>query len=88
MWRLGLGEGSSPYPERPGEPDCSYYVRTGSCNYGERCRYNHPRDRGALTGVGTGRTGAVEYLERVGQPVCEVPCLPFLEFGFAQLNTG
>ncbi|KAJ8467530.1 hypothetical protein OPV22_030082 [Ensete ventricosum] len=71
MWRLGLGEGSSPYPERPGEPDCSYYVRTGSCNYGERCRYNHPRDRGALTGVGTGRTGAVEYLERVGQPVCE-----------------
>ncbi|THU68960.1 hypothetical protein C4D60_Mb08t09340 [Musa balbisiana] len=71
MWRLGLGEGSSSYPERPGEPDCSYYVRTGSCNYGERCRYNHPRDRGALTGAGTGRTGAVEYLERADQPVCE-----------------
>ncbi|CAL9113136.1 unnamed protein product [Musa acuminata var. zebrina] len=71
MWRLGLGEGSSSYPERPGEPDCSHYVRTGSCSYGERCRYNHPRDRGALTGAGTGRTGAVEYLERADQPVCE-----------------
>ncbi|RRT52743.1 hypothetical protein B296_00036874 [Ensete ventricosum] len=51
-------------------PDCAYYMRTGTCSYGERCRYNHPRDRGALTGAG--RTGVVEYPERVGQPVCEV----------------
>lgn len=51
MWRLGLGGGGggdSPYPERPGEPDCAYYMRTGSCGYGEKCRYNHPRDRGAV----------------------------------------
>ncbi|XP_010921758.1 zinc finger CCCH domain-containing protein 32 isoform X1 [Elaeis guineensis] len=71
MWRLGLGGGGgdSPYPERPGEPDCAYYMRTGSCGYGERCRYNHPRDRGARSGAG--RTAAGEYPERVGQPVCE-----------------
>ncbi|WOL10361.1 zinc finger CCCH domain-containing protein 5-like [Canna indica] len=71
MWRLRLGGGNLPYPERPGEPDCSYYLRTGSCSYGDKCRYNHPRDRGTLTGAGTGRTGAVEYHERVDQPICE-----------------
>ncbi|WOL06736.1 zinc finger CCCH domain-containing protein 6-like [Canna indica] len=70
LWRLGLGGGGdAQYPERPGEQDCAYYMRTGTCSYGEKCRYNHPRDRGLLTGAG--RIGAVEYPERVGQPVCE-----------------
>ncbi|CAL9047291.1 unnamed protein product [Musa banksii] len=74
MWRLGLGSGGGSggtlqYPERPGELDCAYYMRTGTCSYGEKCRYNHPRDRGAMTGAG--RTGAMEYPERVDQPVCE-----------------
>ncbi|XP_042389758.1 zinc finger CCCH domain-containing protein 5-like isoform X1 [Zingiber officinale] len=70
MWRLGFGGGGDgQYPERPGEPDCAYYMRTGACSYGEKCRYNHPRHRRSLTGAG--RTGAVEYPERVGQPVCE-----------------
>lgn len=30
------------YPERPGEPDCIYYLRTGLCGYGSNCRFNHP----------------------------------------------
>lgn len=33
---------STPFPDRPGEPDCLYYLRTGSCGYGSNCRYNHP----------------------------------------------
>ena len=47
MWKLGLEDSSSfsPYPERPGEPDCIYFLRTGFCGYGDRCRFNHPRDR-------------------------------------------
>jgi hypothetical protein len=49
MRRLGLGDDGEPgeekLPERPGEADCAYYLRTGACGYGERCRYNHPRDR-------------------------------------------
>lgn len=54
MWRLGLsgsgggGVGGESYPERPDEPDCIYYLRTGVCGYGSRCRFNHPRDRGAV----------------------------------------
>ena len=44
MWHLTLGGGES-YPERSGVPNCVYYMRTGVCGYGGRCRYNHPRDR-------------------------------------------
>lgn len=33
---------TSPYPDRPGEPDCVYYLRTGLCGYGINCRFNHP----------------------------------------------
>ncbi|KAL0457980.1 UNVERIFIED_CONTAM: Zinc finger CCCH domain-containing protein 32 [Sesamum latifolium] len=52
------------YPERPGLPDCAYYMRNGTCGYGAKCRYNHPREYGSSLGVG-------EYPERVGQPACQ-----------------
>ncbi|XP_025815026.1 zinc finger CCCH domain-containing protein 8-like isoform X5 [Panicum hallii] len=29
-------------PIRPGEVDCSFYMKTGSCKYGSTCRFNHP----------------------------------------------
>uniref|UniRef100_K3XHL7 C3H1-type domain-containing protein n=1 Tax=Setaria italica TaxID=4555 RepID=K3XHL7_SETIT len=29
-------------PIRPGEVDCSFYMKTGSCKYGSICRFNHP----------------------------------------------
>lgn len=48
MWRLGLrgaGGGGESFPERPDEPDCIYFLRTGVCGYGSRCRFNHPRNR-------------------------------------------
>ncbi|XP_077218138.1 zinc finger CCCH domain-containing protein ZFN-like isoform X2 [Tasmannia lanceolata] len=68
MWQLGLG-GRDSYPERPDEPDCVYYIRTGFCGYGARCRFNHPRDRSTVAGV-VGPGGG-EYPERLGQPVCQ-----------------
>lgn len=40
--------GGESYPQRPDEADCIYYLRTGFCGYGSRCRFNHPRDRGAV----------------------------------------
>ncbi|KAK4405594.1 Zinc finger CCCH domain-containing protein 34 [Sesamum angolense] len=69
MWQLGLGGGPESYPERPDEPDCIYYLRTGFCGYGNRCRFNHPRDRSMA--MGALRAGAGEYPERVGQPLCQ-----------------
>lgn len=47
MWQLDLRVPES-YPERQGVPDCVYYMRTGVCGYGSRCRYNHPRNRAAV----------------------------------------
>ncbi|XP_058082195.1 zinc finger CCCH domain-containing protein 32-like isoform X2 [Magnolia sinica] len=68
MWQqMNLG-GRDSYPERPGEPDCIYYMRTGFCGYGVRCRFNHPRDRSSVGGV---LRGGGEYPERVGQPLCQ-----------------
>jgi hypothetical protein len=37
-----IGTSSGPYPERPGEQDCAYYMRTGLCGYGMNCHFNHP----------------------------------------------
>ncbi|TVU22470.1 hypothetical protein EJB05_32168 [Eragrostis curvula] len=84
MRRMGLdgngggGEGQEEdgevarLPERPGEADCGYYLRTGSCGFGERCRYNHPRDRGGTEFGGGAKNGAAsDFPERLGQPVCE-----------------
>ncbi|KAM0007326.1 putative transcription factor C3H family [Helianthus debilis subsp. tardiflorus] len=33
------------FPERPGEPECQYYMRTGNCAFGVVCRFHHPRER-------------------------------------------
>ncbi|XP_048441668.1 zinc finger CCCH domain-containing protein 32 isoform X2 [Pyrus x bretschneideri] len=67
MWQLGLTSSES-YPERLGVPNCVYYMRTGFCGYGGRCRYSHPRDRAAV--VATVRATG-DYPERVGEPVCQ-----------------
>ncbi|KAK4577163.1 hypothetical protein RGQ29_027610 [Quercus rubra] len=72
FWRLKLNDNqeggaaaqSAAYPDRPGEPNCLYYLRTGLCGYGSNCRYNHPSyaSQGALY--------SGELPERVGQPDC------------------
>ncbi|MFQ6647469.1 hypothetical protein Gotur_021369, partial [Gossypium turneri] len=69
-----------PYPERPGEPDCSYYIRTGLCRFGATCRFNHPPNR--KLAITTARMKG-EFPERVGQPECQA-CISSLYY----LKTG
>lgn len=57
-----------PYPERPGEPDCAYYVRTGLCRFGTTCKFNHPPNRKLAVDEARIKGG---YPERVGQPDCQ-----------------
>ncbi|KAK6136397.1 hypothetical protein DH2020_029887 [Rehmannia glutinosa] len=57
------------YPVREGEPDCSYYIRTGLCRFGATCRFNHPPNR--TLAIATARMKG-EYPERIGQPECQV----------------
>ncbi|KAI9087568.1 hypothetical protein K1719_030438 [Acacia pycnantha] len=33
------------FPERPGEPECSYYLKTGHCKFRFNCRFHHPKNR-------------------------------------------
>lgn len=33
------------FPERPGQPECQFYMKTGDCKYGAVCRFHHPRER-------------------------------------------
>ncbi|KAJ7978258.1 Zinc finger CCCH domain protein [Quillaja saponaria] len=72
MWQMKLRSSetmeSGPYPERPGEPDCSYYIRTGLCRFGMTCRFNHPPNR--KLAVATARMKG-EFPERIGQPECQ-----------------
>ncbi|EXC25517.1 Zinc finger CCCH domain-containing protein 3 [Morus notabilis] len=72
IWRLKINDNqegggvaqSNVLPDRPGEPDCIFYLRTGSCGYGNNCRFNHP----AYASQGAQFNG--DLPERVGQPDC------------------
>ncbi|VFQ73919.1 unnamed protein product [Cuscuta campestris] len=68
MQRLGLWGGGERYPERPGATLCAYYMRTGLCGYGAKCRFNHPHDRGS---VGAAQFGVGVYPERPGELTCQ-----------------
>ncbi|KAK7356781.1 hypothetical protein VNO80_16057 [Phaseolus coccineus] len=72
LWMMNLRTGetmdSGAYPERPGEPDCSYYIRTGLCRFGATCRFNHPPNR--KLAIATARMIG-EFPERIGQPECQ-----------------
>ena len=46
-WKAGStkseeARSETQYPVRPGVPDCQYYLKTGKCTYGARCKFNHP----------------------------------------------
>jgi len=32
-------------PVRPGEKECSFFMKTGNCKFGEGCRWHHPPER-------------------------------------------
>ncbi|MQL75620.1 hypothetical protein Taro_008002 [Colocasia esculenta] len=51
-------------PERPGEPDCPYFMKTQRCKFGVRCKFNHPKDK--LSEVADIST----LPERPSQPIC------------------
>ncbi|KAL8171845.1 hypothetical protein V2J09_023649 [Rumex salicifolius] len=33
------------FPERPGQPECQYYMKTGDCKFGPVCKFHHPYER-------------------------------------------
>lgn len=45
MSQVGIAE--AIYPQRPGQIECDYYMKTGECKFAERCKFHHPIDRSA-----------------------------------------
>lgn len=33
------------FPERPGEPGCSFFLKTGDCKFKSNCKFHHPKNR-------------------------------------------
>ncbi|XP_027153829.1 zinc finger CCCH domain-containing protein 66-like isoform X2 [Coffea eugenioides] len=31
------------FPERPGQPECAYFMKTGDCKFKSACRFHHPK---------------------------------------------
>uniref|UniRef100_A0A803P8P1 C3H1-type domain-containing protein n=1 Tax=Cannabis sativa TaxID=3483 RepID=A0A803P8P1_CANSA len=31
------------YPERPGQPECTFFLKTGDCKFKSNCKYHHPK---------------------------------------------
>ncbi|GER43743.1 zinc finger CCCH domain-containing protein [Striga asiatica] len=32
------------YPERPGEPECSFFMKNGDCKFKSNCKFHHPKN--------------------------------------------
>lgn len=39
--------GSNQLPQRPDQPDCQFYMKTGRCKFGQNCKYHHPKQMNA-----------------------------------------
>lgn len=33
------------FPERPDQPECAYYLKTGDCKFKFNCKFHHPKNR-------------------------------------------
>jgi len=58
---------SDEYPERPGQPECQHFVKSGFCKYRMKCRFHHPRScqPAPLTGL-----SPIGLPIKPDQPVC------------------
>ncbi|ONM41324.1 Zinc finger CCCH domain-containing protein 37 [Zea mays] len=66
-------ESSLPiYPQRPGQKDCAFYMSTGTCKYGETCKFDHPQwvPEGGVPNWKEVLNDEDYYPERPGEPDC------------------
>ncbi|XP_024368797.1 zinc finger CCCH domain-containing protein 8 isoform X8 [Physcomitrium patens] len=74
---------SLPHPQRPGEPDCTFYIKTGECSFGATCKFHHPPDR-IPTGIPKpAKNQGLVKLSLAGLPrrETEAPCAYYMKTG-------
>ncbi|XP_077250631.1 zinc finger CCCH domain-containing protein 67-like isoform X2 [Tasmannia lanceolata] len=79
----------SNLPQRSDSPDCTFYMRTGTCKYGSNCRFNHPPMKRNQAGKKKEK-GKDEFPERAGQPECkgEKECHYYMRTGSCKFATN
>lgn len=45
-----------PFPIRPNEPPCQYYLKHGTCKFGQACKFHHPPQHAIATTLAGGST--------------------------------
>ncbi|MQL78372.1 hypothetical protein Taro_010800 [Colocasia esculenta] len=63
-----INDRENVFPERPGERECQYYMKTGDCKFGAVCRFHHPRER--LIPVPNCMLSPLGLPLRPGEPLC------------------
>ncbi|KAG6402364.1 hypothetical protein SASPL_139242 [Salvia splendens] len=56
------------FPERPGQSECQFYMKTGDCKFGAVCKFHHPKER--LIPVPDCHLSPIGLPLRLGEPVC------------------
>lgn len=62
-------------PLRPGAQKCGFYLRSGQCNYGPTCRFDHPAGLGGIMAGPTGFGNFPQLGERFCTSANEIPGL-------------
>lgn len=68
------------FPERPGEPDCPFFIKTKQCKYGLRCKFNHPKDK--LVTLDTTSAEISNLPDRPAEP----PCAFYMKTGICKFG--
>ncbi|KAB2071723.1 hypothetical protein ES319_A08G242500v1 [Gossypium barbadense] len=49
-WAIAAARMKGEFPERVGQPECQYYLKTGTCKFGATCKFHHPREQAGIAG--------------------------------------
>uniref|UniRef100_A0A803N5K9 C3H1-type domain-containing protein n=1 Tax=Chenopodium quinoa TaxID=63459 RepID=A0A803N5K9_CHEQI len=72
---------SDSLPERPGEPDCPYFLKTQKCKFGQMCKFNHPKDKLDSSSC---KTDDPDLPDRPSEPVCSF----YMKMGKCKFGTS
>lgn len=61
---------NSVHPQRPGGPDCSYYLKTGECSFGATCKFHHPLNRQPTVSKAIPKLTLAGLPRREGEAAC------------------
>jgi len=83
---------SDGLPVRPGATPCSFYLKTGQCAFGERCKFDHPPGLGGSQASSSGLPTAADGspLSSQGLPLRPggVPCAHYLKTGTCKFGAS